>query len=104
MTVARKEATLVKKIEKIGQLVAGLLIFYRLIFGTSLDFFLLTSITMLAVYYLWMGFFIFTNAIPSDIIDRKKRAALTPLKIAVSIAMGVVYSVCIITILYAIFF
>jgi hypothetical protein len=103
MSVARKQPTIVNKIEKIGLLIVGTLLLFRIVFGTFLDFFLLTTTTLLAVFYLWSGFFIFTSAVPSDIVDRKKRATYTPFKILASITMGVFYSLCVITILQAIF-
>lgn len=104
MTVARKESTRVNKIERAGGIVISLLLIYRILIDTHLDFFILSSFSLLAVYYLWFGFFIFTNARPSDLTDRGKRSAFTPFKISVSILMGAVYSICLIAILYAIFF
>ncbi len=85
-------------------LIVGTLLIFRILFGTLLDFYLLTITTLLAIFYLWSGFFIFTSARPSDIFDRKKRAAYTPFIIVASITMGVIYSLCFITILHAIFF
>ncbi len=100
----RIQPILVNKLERYGALIVGFLILFRIVFGTDLDFFLLNSLTILAVFYLWFGFFIFTRAIPSDILDRQKRAAFTPFRIASSILMGVVYSVCLISVLYSLFF
>jgi hypothetical protein len=101
MSIARTNPTIINSIERIGSVVVALLLLFRILFDTSLNFVMLTAITLSAVYYLWFGFFIFTNAIPLDIIDRRKRAAFTPFVITSSILMGVVYSVCMISILFA---
>ena len=58
----------------------------------------------MAVFYLWTGFFLFTNTLPLDIVEKGKRAAFTSFRITVSIGMGFVYSVSLISILYAYFF
>ena len=104
MTVARKESTYIVIIEKFGLAAVALLLCFRIFLNTQLDIFLLSGITLLAVFYLWFGFFLFTNAIPIDMIDKKKRSVFTPFKITSSIVMGVVYSISLISILYAIFF
>ncbi len=104
MTVARKEPTFIRNIEKYGSYAVILLICFRVFFDTRLDIFLLTGITLLAVFYLWFGFFIFTNARPIDIIDKGKRYVFTPFKITASIIMGVIYSISLISILYGFFF
>ncbi len=104
MTIARDKPNLTSTVETTGSIAIIVLLGYRIFVNTQLDFFLLSGITLLAVFYLWFGFFLFTNAVPQDIVDKKKRAAFTPFRITTSIIMGVVYSVSLISILYAIFF
>lgn len=104
MTIARKSPTYIKSVEKVGALITSALLLFRIFFGMALDFYLLIGITLFAIFYLWFGFFIFTNAIPIDILDRRKRAEFTPFVITSSIFMGAIYSICTISILYAIYF
>ncbi len=104
MTIPINKPTLSSTIETTGSVTITVLLCYRIFVNTQLDFFLLSGITLLAVFYLWFGFFLFTNAQPQDIVDKEKRAAFTPFRITTSIIMGVVYSVSLISILYAIFF
>jgi hypothetical protein len=92
------------KFEIYGAILVLCLLGYRFVFGVDLDFFLLTAITLLAVFYLWFGFFLFNKATPLDLLDRHKRAGFTPFRTASSILMGLVYSICLIAILYAVFF
>lgn len=104
MTVARNKSTSIATIEKFGLTAIALLLCFRIFFNTHLNIFLLSGITLLAVFYLWFGFFLFTKALPLDLIDKRKRAVFTPFKITSSIIMGVVYSLSLIAILYAFFF
>lgn len=104
MTIARKSPTFIKSVEKAGAFITGALLLFRVFFGMALDSYLLIGITLFAIFYLWFGFFIFTNAIPLDILDRRKRAEFTPFVITSSIFMGAVYSLGTISILYAIYF
>jgi hypothetical protein len=92
------------KVENYGAIIVLCLLGFRFLFGVGLDFFLLTAITILAVFYLWFGFFLFNKAVPFDLLDRRKRAGFTPLRTVSSILMGMVYSVCLIAVLYAVFF
>jgi hypothetical protein len=104
MTVVRTEPTNFSRIERTGSVLAAVLLCYRTVFNTQLDIFLLSVITLMAVFYLWSGFFLFTNALPFDIVDKKKRSAFTPFRITTSIIMGFIYSLSLISILYAYFF
>lgn len=92
------------KLENYGALIVLCLLGFRFFFGVGLDFFLLTAITILAVFYLWFGFFLFNKAVPLDLLDRHKRDGFTTFRTVSSILMGMVYSVCLIAILYAVFF
>jgi hypothetical protein len=104
MALVRAEPTIFSKIERTSSVVVALLILYRTFLNTQLDILLLSGITLMAVFYLWSGFFLFTNALPLDIVEKGKRAIFTPFRITVSIGMGFVYSVSLISILYAYFF
>jgi hypothetical protein len=96
--------TLISKIERYGGLLVLLLLALRFIVGTEVNVLLRVSITLLAIYYMWFGFFIFNRAVISDLIDRKKRAAFDPFRTTGSILMGLVYSYALIAIMFAVFF
>lgn len=100
MTEFCREHTILNSIEKWSAIIVGFLIVYRLLVGTWLDFFLMMSITLLAVFYLWFGFFLFNRTLPHDLIDRRKRALFIPFKTITSIMMGLIYSICLIAILF----
>ncbi len=95
-----REYTVLNKIEKWSAIAVAFFIVYRLLLGTLLDFFMMMSITLLAVFYLWFGFFLFNRTFPHDLIDRRKRSLFVPFKIIVSILMGLIYSICLIAILF----
>jgi len=102
MNLAKKSPTIINTIEKAGVIVVAVLLLLRILFGTSLNFFIQTGITLLAVYYLWFGFFLFTNSTPLDLIEKSKRKAFTPVVISSGILMGVIYSFSLITFIHAI--
>ncbi|MFO7998117.1 MAG: hypothetical protein R6U86_03965 [Bacteroidales bacterium] len=104
MTTEIFKSTILNRVEKYGALIALFLLTYRVFFGIALDVFLLNAITLLAIYYLWLGFFLFNKTLPLDLVDRRKRVRFTPFRTVSSILMGLVYSVCLIAILYAVFF
>jgi hypothetical protein len=104
MARTESQATGLNKTEKYGAIIVLVLLGYRLAFGIALDFFLLTTITLMAVFYLWFGFFLFNRTLPLDLVDRQKRAGFTTFRVVSSILMGLVYSICLIAILYAVFF
>lgn len=104
VTNADFQPTGLNRTEKYFALVVVILLGYRITFGVALDFFLLTAITLMAVFYLWFGFFLFNKAMPLDLVDRHKRSVYTGFRTVSSILMGLVYSVCLIAILYAVFF
>ncbi len=96
--------TALNRLERYGAIIVLCLLGFRFLFGVGLDFFLLTAITIMAVFYLWFGFFLFNNAVPLDLLDRRKLVGYTPFRTVSSILMGMVYSLCLIAILYAVFF
>ena len=96
--------TILNRIEKLIAIPTVVLLIYRIFLGTSLDFFLLSAVTVMAVFYLWFGFFLFNRILPLELADPVKRQNLDSFRVVSSIFMGVVYSVCIISILFSIFF
>ncbi|MEE4176292.1 MAG: hypothetical protein V2I46_02160 [Bacteroides sp.] len=96
--------TLFKKIEFYGALVTLALLIYRVVFGTGLNGLLITALVVMAIYYMWFGFFIFSGRSLRDLATPQSRKRISPFRIASSILMGLVYSFCTIAILYAVFF
>lgn len=96
--------TIFRKIELYGALITLALLFYRLIFGTGLNGMLITALVVMAIYYMWFGFFIFSGRSLRDLATPQSRRTLKTFRIASSILMGLVYSFCTIAILYAVFF
>jgi hypothetical protein len=92
------------KTERIGGLIVVALLLFRFLFGTGLNGLLITSLVLMAIYYMWFGFLIFTRASISDLATPKSRSKFSPFMIASSILMGLVYSFCTIAIVYGVFF
>lgn len=96
--------TIFRKIELYGWLISIALMLYRLIFGTGLNGMLITALVIMAIYYMWFGFFIFTGRSLRDLATPQSRKTFRPFRIASSILMGLVYSFCTIAILHGVFF
>lgn len=95
---------LFKKIEQIGGFFVVALLLFRFLFGTGLNGLLITALVLMAIYYMWFGFFIFTRASMLDLATPKSRSKFSAFMIASSILMGLVYSFCTISIVYGVFF
>jgi hypothetical protein len=67
------------KTERIGGLIVVALLLFRFLFGTALNGLLITSLVLMAIYYMWFGFFIFTRASISDLATPKSRSKFSPL-------------------------
>ena len=99
-----KGKTLYGKIEYYGALITMGLLLYRFTFGTALNGLLITSLVLMAIYYMWFGFFIFTKASLFDLARPQTRRQFSPFVIVSSIIMGLVYSFCTIAIIYGVYF
>ncbi len=93
-----------KNIEKTGLIIVGLLIILRLIFGTGINVILMTMFVIVAIYYMWFGFFIFNNLRLKQLFSRQEHKRINWFKISTSIVMGLVYSFTLISIMFAILF
>ena len=96
--------TIFKKIELFLGLMTLALLLYRLLFGTGLNGMLITALVIMAIYYMWFGFFLFTGRSLRDLATPQSRKTFKPFRIASSILMGLVYSFCTIAILHGVFF
>ncbi len=96
--------TTFKKIEYYGGLITLALLVFRFVFGTALNGLLITALVLMAIYYMWFGFFIFNRASLRDLATPKSRSKFTPFMIASGILMSLIYSFCTIAIIYGIYF
>ncbi len=99
-----KKDTLFNKGEKAGAVTVIVLIILRLLVGTMMNYALLIVTTLLAVYYLWFGFFIFNKLQPLDLLNKHALRSLSHFRVAISISMGIVISYALIASLFGMFF
>lgn len=95
---------LIIRLEQGGALALGLLITYRIIWGTGLDAMLMIAFTLMALFYLWSGFFLFNHMLPRELLLQTRRRSLSFHSIAGGILMGVVYSFVTISLMFGINF
>ncbi len=96
--------TLIDKLEKAGLVTVIIIWLLRVWLGPVLNFALLVTTTLLAVYYLWFGFFIFNGIQPLDLLQRHVRQMFNPFRITTSILMGFIMSYLLIAILFGFYF
>jgi len=91
-----------KKTEITLVVITSILFILRFIWGVPVNLMLRISLTILSVFYLWTGFFLFNNISFRHIYIKHAFKGIDAFKIASGIGMGVVYSVSLISIMYAI--
>ncbi len=84
-------------------LILGLLL-YRVLVGIQLQVLLSVMLTLVAIFYMWFGLFLFNRMSPVVLFDKWKRKELSLFRIAGSIAFGFLYSFSFIAIMYAVNF
>ncbi len=92
------------EVEKAGAITVIIVWLLRIFLGPELNFVLLVATTLLSVYYLWFGFFIFNKIQPPDLLRKKVREHITPFRLVASILMGLVISYALIGVLFGFFF
>ncbi len=95
---------LISKMEKAGLVTVIIIWLLRAWLGPVLNFALLVTTTLLAVYYLWFGFFVFNGIQPLDLLQRHVRQIFHPFRIVTSILMGFIMSYMLIAILFGFYF
>ncbi|MFO7979006.1 MAG: hypothetical protein R6U64_10135 [Bacteroidales bacterium] len=100
----KERMTLINKTERLGGLVVLVLIAARILIGPEMNVALRLSLTLLAVFYMWFGFFIFNRTGLTDLITRKRNLRLNPFRITSSIIMGLLYSFCMISLIFSFYF
>ncbi len=96
--------TLVNKFEKAGLVTVIIIWLLRATVGPMFNFTLLLTTTLLAIYYLWFGFFIFNKMQPLDLLYQHKHKQISRFHIVAGIVMGVVLSYSLIAITFGFLF
>ncbi len=96
--------TIIVKFEKAGLITVLLVWLLRAWFGPVLNYAVLVTTTLLSVYYLWFGFFIFNKLKPLDLLDHRITSQLSRFRVTAGILMGVIISYTLIAIIFGIFF
>jgi len=96
--------TIINKFEKAGMVTVIVVWLLRIWLGPVLNYALLLTTTLLSIYYLWFGFFIFNKVRPLDLLYQETRRSLGAFKIGSSILAGFVMSYGLIAILFGFLF
>ena len=99
-----KKDTLVNKFEKAGLATVLVVWILRASIGPVFNYTLLVTTTLLAIYYLWFGFFIFNHMQPLDLLYQQKHRSINRFNISMGIIMGVILSYGLIAILFGFLF
>ena len=100
----KQRDTLINKLEKAGAVTVIAVWILRIFLGPVLNFALLVTTTLLAIYYLWFGFFIFNKLQPLQLLYMEVRQSITPFRIIPTILMGIISSYALISVLFGFFF
>jgi len=93
-----------RKFELAGLLILALLLIYRVFFGLELQVILRIVLTVISIFYLWFGFFIFNRLSLKDLFFTQKVRQICLRKLTTSIVSGFVYSFSFISILFVVNF
>ncbi|MBW6478047.1 MAG: hypothetical protein K0B37_01355 [Bacteroidales bacterium] len=83
---------MLKKIEITTLVLIAALILFRIFAGMQLHVILRVLLVLISIFYMWFGFFLFTQMTVKDLSNLNKRKKLSPLKITGSIVAGFIYS------------
>jgi len=93
-----------KRTEAIIIIIIGILVALRLLFGGWFNSPAMISIVLLSIYYLLFGVFIFNNIRIDKIFSQSNKSRLNILNISTGVSMGVIYSFCALSIMFALCF
>ncbi len=94
----------IKRIEYVALFIILALIIFRVFAGMQLHVLLRVFLVLIAIFYMWSGFFLFTGMSPKDLFNDRKRSELPPKKVTISIIAGFIYSLSFIAIIHTIDF
>ncbi len=100
----KRPDTIINKLEKAGAITVIAVIGLRFFWGPLYNFPLLVGTSLLAVFYLWFGFFVFNKIQPLDLLYLEVRQTITPYKIIAPTLMGVVTSYALLAVIFGLFF
>lgn len=89
-----------KKFEILTLIVIAVLLSVRIFSGMYFYVFLRVLLVLISIFYMWFGFFLFNEIKLSDLFYSERRQKLSPLKVLLSIAAGLIYSLSFITIIH----
>jgi glucan phosphoethanolaminetransferase (alkaline phosphatase superfamily) len=92
------------KFEKYGAIAVLILLISRILMGADLNAALRSGLTLISIFYMWFGFFLFTRIRVKDFTDKSKKHLFSAFRITSSILMGFCYSYCILAIMFSVFF
>ncbi len=93
-----------KKIEATSLLVITFLLIYRVFVGMEVHVFLRVLLTLLAIFYLWFGFFLFNRLGFKDLLKKKEIRKVSAMRVVSSIVAGLLYSFSLIALMFAVNF
>ncbi len=96
--------TQIKRIELVTLFIILSLIIFRIFAGMQLHVLLRVFLVLIAIFYMWSGFFLFTGMSIKDLFNERKRNELSPKKVTSSISAGFIYSLSFIAIIHSIDF
>ncbi len=99
-----RKDTLVNKFEKAGLATVIVIWILRAAFGPMFNFSLLLITTLLAIYYLWFGFFIFNKMQPLDLLYQRNHQNISRFHISAGLLSGLILSYSLIAILFGFLF
>ncbi|MFN2395923.1 MAG: hypothetical protein ABR597_09570 [Bacteroidales bacterium] len=91
-----------KRIEFVTLFIILALIVFRVSAGMQLHVLLRVFLVLIAIFYMWSGFFLFTGMSLKDLFNERKRNELSPKKVTSSITAGFIYSLSFIAIIHSI--
>ncbi len=94
----------VRQVETAGLVVLIALFAYRLFAGVDSQVLLRTILTMLSIFYMWFGFFLFNYLKPSELLKPRNWKGISAFRITSSIIFGFLYSFSFIAVLFAVNF
>ncbi len=93
-----------RKFELAGLALIAFLLGYRIIFGSELQVVLRIALTLISIFYLWFGFFVFNHLSIKDLFFTDKRKLICKTRLFASIVSGLVYSLSFISVLFVVNF
>jgi hypothetical protein len=95
-----------RKFERTGGIIALGLFLYSAFFGFDINFYVLlrVGLIIMSIFYLWFGFFLFNRIGFTDLLRKEVRVKISAFKMTAGMVMGMVYSFCILAVMFGVYF